>query len=917
MKALLGFEGKPDLAIWEVAKGPALELSTQHATEGKQALKVQTGNYLVTWKLPGDWRGYDSLDLDAFNDTGSVVRVSLFVGDQAWQAKGDGTYWNRHNGGFNLLPGANRVSIPVEGLYRGEAGSRNNDIPRNIDAGSIVRLDLGFTGQPGSVYLDHFRLVRGAKPAAVRAFDFGPESQTRWPGFAPVSWNTVYTRQRGYGLQQIQVDPNRARDDTFPTRLFSDWVSIDYGDFRVDVPPGRYRVWTVFNDCGYWGGEYARHTRRRIEAEGDTVVEEDRGERGGSWEPLHLFQDVEPLPGSDFGELYFDVLFRPREFEVDVTDGQLNLRFIADAPWSAKLAALVIYPVDQAPNRSEASGSGPAPNRDEVSGSGQAAGGAGWLQEVATANRREFLARAAPIPLPEPVGLEEIPESARRKGYLLFQPDEDETVFFTSVPRPAQLNVSLSQTAARGETVPLTFALRPLQEMGELRVQAGPLTSASGKIPAAAVQVRAVRHLAKRGFGNIRYRITPWYLSDFTVVKLPANLTRQFWVTVQVPAHAAPGRYEGTLQLSSSSGLRETLRLTVRVLPFMLAESDFPVCFYGMRPEWLTFMRGYGMTTVSGGPNVRFLGFDRRKRPQLDFAPVDAYMEALKDAGYRAELLSYGGPANLDGHNYENVPEVFAEWGKPAGLDALQAARRVFASIERHAKKKEWLLFVYALCDEPRVRETTERIIKSIRFLNRASPWLKTAGSYSVDFTEKEDPLLIQAMFRELDVSIVNNHDEAVMAEARKLGKEIYIYNQGRSRYTFGAYLWSERAKGVKGFCQWHMFATHGYQFFDLDGREPDAGIIVVRSDGIRPTLDLERVRRGAYDFRYFLTLEPLIARARAAGHVDAAAAAEQVLANITGRIRIGQRSRPDWLDVQVLRRWVVEQILRLTRLLG
>lgn len=34
--------------------------------------------------------------------------------------------------------------IPVRGLYRGEAGSRNNDIKRNIDPDSIVRVDFGF-----------------------------------------------------------------------------------------------------------------------------------------------------------------------------------------------------------------------------------------------------------------------------------------------------------------------------------------------------------------------------------------------------------------------------------------------------------------------------------------------------------------------------------------------------------------------------------------------------------------------------------------------------------------------------------------------------------------------------------------------------------------------------------------------------
>ncbi len=34
---------------------------------------------------------------------------------------------------------------------------------------------------------------------------------------------------------------------------------------------------------------------------------------------------------------------------------------------------------------------------------------------------------------------------------------------------------------------------------------------------------------------------------------------------------------------------------------------------------------------------------------------------------------------------------------------------------------------------------------------------------------------------------------------------------------------------------QWHLLALHGYQFFDLDGREPDTAMINWTSQGIVP----------------------------------------------------------------------------------
>ena len=69
--------------------------------------------------------------------------ASLLVADRAWEESG-GTYWNRHNSGRSFPPGRTEWVIPLRGLYRGEAGSRNNDIKRNIDPDSIVRIDFGF-----------------------------------------------------------------------------------------------------------------------------------------------------------------------------------------------------------------------------------------------------------------------------------------------------------------------------------------------------------------------------------------------------------------------------------------------------------------------------------------------------------------------------------------------------------------------------------------------------------------------------------------------------------------------------------------------------------------------------------------------------------------------------------------------------
>lgn len=888
LRPLTGFEAPTDVAVFEVSQGPPVSLSTQHVTEGARSLKLATGNYLSTWKLPGNWSGFQSLDLDAYNDTGDVVVVSLLIADQAWKDTGS-TYWNRHNGGFNLLPGENHVSIPVEGLYRGEAGSRNNDLKSNIDPGSIVRVDLGFQGKPGAVFLDHLRLVRGTRPATARAFDFGPPDQAVWPGCDPVTWNTLYTRERGFGLTEAQPHANWARDDTFPTRLFSDWVWLEEGAFRVDLPDGRYHVRVVFNDCGYWGGEEAQHTKRSMLANGKEVWSEDRGSRGGGRDGLFRFQDVEPGPGADVAALYYDPLFAPREFDADAVGGHLDLTCRADAPWSAKVAAILLAPADDA----DASR---------------------WIDGVLDDNRREFQTRAAEIPLPAPEGtVAGLPGDARRRGWIVWTPRLDETVWANVMPLPGRAGSPPARAAAPGEPAPFTFAVTALQDLGRARVTVSGLTGSAGTLQASAVTVRAVRHLAKRGFNAIRWRLTPWWLDDADMVDLPANRTRQFWVTVAVPERAPPGRYAGTVHLTSEHGLDESIPLVVEVLPFALDPVDLPVGFYGMRGDWLAFMRGYGLSAVTGGPDVRCDGFDPAGKPRLDFTAVDDYMAAIRAAGYSGTLLSYGGPANLEGVEYETVEATFAEWGKPAGLTAMAAANRVFGAIWVHAREHAWLPFTFAMADEPRVRAQTDRLLASISFLHQAASWLRLSGSYSVE-RDATDDLRTHALFRALDVSLLNEHDAAILAEGKRLGKTVGIYNQGRDRYTFGAYLWSEHAKGAEAFLQWHMFATHGYQFFDLDGREPDDGVIAVTTRGIRPTLDLERCRLGLTDFRYFATLDRLCQDARRAGRTTQAAAGEAVLASFAGRLHAGERPKPEWLDLESVRARAAAAIMALAR---
>ena len=170
-----------------------------------------------------------------------------------------------------------------------------------------------------------------------------------------------------------------------------------------------------------------------------------------------------------------------------------------------------------------------------------------------------------------------------------------------------------------------------------------------------------------------------------------------------------------------------------------------------------------------------------------------------------------------------------------------------------------------------------------------------------------------QRFFENLAISNLNNHDETVLTEAKKLGRKVHIYNQGTSCWSFGLYQWSEFQKGVAARWQWHTNILHGYQFFDLDGREPDPAMILYGRNGLYTTIRFERSREGAEDFYLCQTLHDLIQSNTKAGRKPAETKrAEELLTGTTDRVRINQRGKPDWFDPYEFKRKAITAVMEI-----
>ena len=260
------------------------------------------------------------------------------------------------------------------------------------------------------IFVDNMRLVKETPPDGIQAYDFGPESQAVFPGFTPITWNTLHGQNGAKaGLKQSCGNPNRARDDGFPTRLFQDWVWFEENgnEFIADVPKGKCHVWMVFDDCGFWGGEQAHFHKRTVRANGKEVYADDRGEAGPS-DYLFRFENIEPKPGDSLYDLYVKELFKPVCFEAESTDGQLHIQCSADSPFSTKVASIVIYP-------------------DSVKAVAEK-----WLSEVEQRNKKEFESRA--VFMGEKPKALDVPADAAQKKFWLGFPGIEQTIKLVDAP---------------------------------------------------------------------------------------------------------------------------------------------------------------------------------------------------------------------------------------------------------------------------------------------------------------------------------------------------------------------------------------------------------------------------------------------------------------------------------------------------
>ncbi len=164
---LLGFEDEKEITgIYKENDGPRdypIEKVIENATQGASAMKI-TFPAEGAWPGPHfldfarDWSGYDTLKIDIFNPTKSVVKVDFSFADadagfseQAYF----GSYSKRYNADRIAKPGKNTIEIEL-------TGASVEDGSRALNLKNMKRFALFMMSRPTDMvlYVDNIRLEK-------------------------------------------------------------------------------------------------------------------------------------------------------------------------------------------------------------------------------------------------------------------------------------------------------------------------------------------------------------------------------------------------------------------------------------------------------------------------------------------------------------------------------------------------------------------------------------------------------------------------------------------------------------------------------------------------------------------------------------------------------------------------------------
>lgn len=469
----------------------------------------------------------------------------------------------------------------------------------------------------------------------------------------------------------------------------------------------------------------------------------------------------------------------------------------------------------------------------------------------------------------------------------------------------------IAMTAALGEHEPASFVVRPQLDLSGLAVEATTLISTAGDVIAAEdVDLRVVKVWWQAGveiwdnepatktlapelllkddglitvegednyvrLGTERRQLSAWDLTDTGTIidtiddfpvqdaatlqpfDVPAGTNKQLWVTVRVPADAAPGAYSGRLLVRRATGEVGSVGLELRVLPFALAPSPLTYSLYyrgemsgdwpdgSVSSEWkseaqlraeLRNMFEHGVTN----PTV-YQGMDDTLLP--------IFLEARREAGTDGQPLFFLGM----GTGSSSDPTELAE--------LTQRVEDLIAFVTPYGVTD---VYIYGHDEATGAELEAQRLAWEAVHAGGGkvfvAGYLGAGGNFDV-MGDIQDLLICATGPSAEEAARWHGEGHLIFNYANpQVGNE----QPERYRRNYGLLLWQADYDGAMDYAYQHSFGSLWNDFDHVDYRDHVFAYATV--DGVIDTVEWEGFREGVDDIRYLATLQQLVAEKKAEG---------------------------------------------------
>ena len=476
------------------------------------------------------------------------------------------------------------------------------------------------------------------------------------------------------------------------------------------------------------------------------------------------------------------------------------------------------------------------------------------------------------------------------RGYATYGVVPFDYVIPATVPKEGQLTDTISTFGSPGEFVPATFCVYAGKDLKNVIVSAGELKSGRNAIPAANIDPRVVKvwYQKNNGLGvsaNMRSRrLAPEILMKDDAVKLigvvpeegrlpsilfredvrtdiPKDTTKQFWLTVKIPADAKPGVYEGPVTVEPQNAPASKVILKLEVLPIALLEpkdKTFSIYFRQvLAPDAKRFVR-----RKNKQGKVGFVMTERLTESQYR-----QYLQNLADHGFNSVSI-YGGLRQA-----KVVMPILKEMGfkGPFVTTFRGAYEKNFskANVQKWQKVAQEYLDLAKSGDygEPVLYQIDEAYGEALATVKKWSGFLRQVGARTA--MSCLSPKIADLVRGTVDILVAGfYYDDRFCEENRKQGSESWRYwqcwneNPRLDRLLMGYAFYLSGYDAIMPYAYSHV---SGDPYYDFEYPYKDFLSVYPSAEGPVDTMQWEACREGKDDYRYVYTLFGTIEKAKEA----------------------------------------------------